>query len=168
MLLRAIDEGDRELLENLFNLYRNDLSAYTDDFRRLDERGYFEYGAADELLPFGDGVETYIICDEGSPAGLIMVTDGRYALEGCQWRFQELYLIRPARGRGLARAAARELLNRKPGRWCLSVYSKNLPARRFWEKLIGDCGTLSCKIPGEPGMTDMIFDTNACEMLSSN
>ncbi len=159
MSLRRAGEADRALIENLFNLYRNDLSAYGADFAFLDDRGYFEYGAADELLPFGDGVETYIIEDGRHPAGLIVVTDGRYALEGCAWCFQELYLIRPARGKGLARAAAEELLSQKPGRWCLSVYKKNQPARAFWNRLIEARGNLVCQMPGEEGMTDLVFDT---------
>ena len=159
MELRRIGEDDRELIENLFNLYRNDLSLYSNDFQHLDARGYFEYGAANELLPFGDGVETYIIADKGDPVGIVVVTDSGYALDGCAWRFQELYLIRPARGKGLARAAASALLKLKPGRWCLSVYRKNTPARRFWDNLISGFGSYICTMPGEEGMIDIIFDT---------
>ena len=159
MTLRPVSERDRALLENLFNLYRNDIGAYCGDFEYLDGDGFFEKGIADELLPFGDGVETYIIGENGRNMGLVTVTDASYALAGCQWRFQELYLIRAARGRGLARAACAELLRRKPGRWCLSVYKKNLPARTFWEGLIRECGKPICSMPGEEGMTDMIFET---------
>ena len=83
MTLRPAREQDRLLLENLFNLYRNDLSAYCGDFCALDENGYYDRGIADELLPFGDGVEPYIILENGRPAGLILVTDSRYALIGC-------------------------------------------------------------------------------------
>lgn len=159
MDLRRAEESDRLLIENLFNLYRNDISAYCDDFNCLDADGFFERGIADELLPFGDGVETYIIHEGACNLGLITVTDRAYALEGCAWRFQELYLIRPARSRGIAIEAARRLLEQKPGRWCLSVYKRNLPARRFWDRLINECGTLVCTMPGEDGMTDIVFDS---------
>ena len=159
MNLRPVSGKDRALIENLFNLYRNDLSPYAGDFFDLDENGYFEYGAAEDVLPFGDGVETYIIEENARAVGLVMVTDESYALEGCSWRFQELYLVRAARGRGIARAACEELLRARPGRWCLSVYKTNLPARRFWDALIRDRGRLICTMPGEEGMTDMVFDT---------
>ncbi|MBR4236296.1 MAG: hypothetical protein IKR85_09595 [Clostridia bacterium] len=161
MTLRPIEERDRALIENLFNLYRNDLSAYCDDFTSLDASGYFDYGIASELLPFGGGVESFIIEENSRPAGIAVVTDARYALDGCQWRFQELYLIRPARGRALARNAARALLAAHPGRWCLSVYRKNLPARRFWDALVRSCGTPVYTAPGEDGMVDTVFDTRA-------
>ena len=159
MTLRPVSEKDRQLIENLFNLYRNDLSAYCGDFESLDAEGWFERGIADELLPFGDGVETYIVCEGGKNLGLVTVTDASYALEGCAWRFQELYLVHAARGRGIARAACEELLRARPGRWCLSVYKTNLPARRFWDALIRDRGRLICTMPGEEGMTDLVFDT---------
>ena len=159
MTLRPVNDHDRALIENLFNLYRNDISSYAGDFFGLDEDGYFDFGAADDVLPFGDGVETYIIVENARALGLVMVTDASYALEGCAWRFQELYLVRAARGRGIARAACEELLSSHPGRWCLSVYKTNQPARRFWDKLIRDRGTLVCTMPGEDGMTDMVFDT---------
>ena len=103
MSIRQATARDGELLENLFNLYRNDLSFCAKEFRYLDDKGYFDRGISAQLLPFGDGVETYIIEDCGHPAGLIVVTGGDYALPGCAYRFQELYLIRPARGRGLIR-----------------------------------------------------------------
>lgn len=159
MTLRPIVEGDRQLIEQLFNLYRNDLSVYCDDFEYLDGEGWFDRGIADELLPFGDGVETYILCEGPKNLGIVTVTSGEYALEGCAWRFQELYLIRPARGRGLARAAVKQLLQERPGRWCLSVYKKNLPARKFWDSVIREYGALICTMPGEESMTDIIFDT---------
>ena len=161
MTLRPATEGDRNLIENLFNLYRNDLNQYCGDFEFLDEDGYFEKGIADELLPFGDGVETFILCEGNKNLGLITVTDERYALEGCKWRFQELYLIRPARGRGLAHEAVRRLLKQKPGRWCLSVYKTNHPARKFWNSVIEEYGTLLLTMPGEEGMTEMVFEVGA-------
>ena len=159
MSIRQATARDGELLENLFNLYRNDLSFCAKEFRYLDDKGYFDRGISAQLLPFGDGVETYIIEDDGHPAGLIVVTGEAYALPGCAYRFQELYLIKPARGRGLARGAAEELLSARPGRWCLSVYTDNLPAYAFWKKLVSARGRLVSEAPGEDGMTDIIFET---------
>ena len=159
MKLRPATARDGELLENLFNLYRNDLSFCAKEFRFLDDRGYFDRGISGQLLPFGDGVETYIIEEDGHPVELIVVTGEDYALPGCAWRFQELYLIRPARGRGLAFDAAAQLLRAHPGRWCLSVYTDNLPAYSFWKKLVSARGRLLSEAPGEDGMTDIIFET---------
>ena len=157
MTLRPVREDDRQLIENLFNLYRSDISPYCEGFDHLDSDGFFDYGVADEILPFGDGVFGYIILENAHPVGFIMVTDERYALDGCIWRFQELFLIRPARGRGLATQAALKLMQDKPGAWCLSVYKKNAPARRFWENLINEHATPLWTAPGEDDMLDIAF-----------
>ncbi len=155
--IRPAEARDRTLLMNLFNLYQNELGAYCTDFGSIDENGYFAVRTVDDILPFGDGVFPYIILADGAPCGLIMVTDARYALPGCDWCFQELYLIRAARGRGIARHAAMLAMNGRPGRWCLSVYRKNQPARAFWERLIAARGTGRSEQPGEDGMLDLIF-----------
>ena len=158
MTLRPVNEGDRSLLENLFNLYRNDINEYCGEFEYLDGDGWFDKGIADELVPFGEGVETYILCEGRHNLGLVTVTDASYALEGCAWRLQEIYLIRAARGKGIAREAIGQLFHDRPGRWCLSVYKKNHPAKRFWDGIIRDLATLICTMPGEEGMIDMVFE----------
>lgn len=155
--IRPAEARDRTLLMNLFNLYQNELGAYCDDFRSIDENGYFAANTVDDILPFGDGVFPYIIQADGAPCGLIMVTDARYALPGCDWCFQELYLIRAARGRGIAWRAASLAMRGRPGRWCLSVYNRNLPARAFWERLIAARGTERREGPGEDDMLDLMF-----------
>lgn len=155
--IRPAEARDRTLLMNLFNLYQNELGAYCEDFGSIDENGYFAAHTVDDILPFGDGVFPYIILTDGAPCGLIMVTDARYALPGCDWCFQELYLIRAARGRGIARAAASLAMNGRPGRWCLSVYRRNHPARAFWERLIAARGTECEARPGEDDMLDLTF-----------
>lgn len=116
--IRPAEARDRTLLMNLFNLYQNELGAYCEDFGSIDENGYFAVRTVDDILPFGDGVFPYIILTDGAPCGLIMVTDARYALPGCNWCFQELYLIRAARGRGIAqgrRVAGNERTGRGAG-----------------------------------------------------
>ena len=34
-------EKDKELYRNIFNMYQNELSQYSDEFQELDEKGYF-------------------------------------------------------------------------------------------------------------------------------
>ena len=162
-VLRPATKEDKLLIENLYNLYRNDLSDFCDEFRFLDDDGFYSKGISEELLPFGDGVETYIITDYGCPAGLIVVTDERYAFEGCARKIEDLYVIRPARGKGLAVKAAREVTRACPGRWCLSIYKRNRPAKRFWDRFISEEGTLVCAVPDEDDTVCMMFDIKNTE-----
>lgn len=156
--IRPAGERDRALIMNIFNMYQNELSAYSREFTHLDENGYFAPGTVNEILPFGDGVFPYIVTDDRKNVGFIMVTDSRYALPGCDWRFEEFFLIRPARGKGVALKAARLAMKDRPGRWCLSVFTENARARAFWEKLISGCGAAYSESPGDTGMTDLRFD----------
>lgn len=153
--LRPTREEDRLLIKNLFNLYQGDLSVYCDDFSWPDENGYFDPEATDGILPYGDGVFPYIILYDGHIAGFIMCTDASYALPGCAWRLEEIFIVRYARGKGIAEEAVRQLTCGRPGRWCLSVYNRNEPARRFWKKTIG---RIVSETPGSDDMIDIVFD----------
>lgn len=155
--IRPATERDRALIRNIFNLYQNELSEYSHEFTHLDENGYFAPDTVNEILPFGDGVFPYIVTDGGKNVGFVMVTDSRYALPGCDWRFEEFFLIKPARGKGAALKAAKLAMENRPGRWCLSVFTENARAKAFWKKLIADLGAEYAEAPGVSGMTDLCF-----------
>ena len=155
--IRPVCEHDRELIKNIYNLYQNDLSAYTNDFKYLDANGLFDARQYTQVLPFGDGVFTYIITENGKNVGLTMVTDRTYAPEGCDFCFQEMYIIRPARGRGIAQSAAALALEGRGGVWGLEVYNKNLPALGFWRKFVSTYDPAPVLLPGESDMTLIKF-----------
>lgn len=134
--IRPAGEKDRLLIKNIFNLYQNELSVYSDDFDCLDENGYFAPGTENEILPFGDGVFPYIIEDNTRPVGFVMATDKTYAPEGFDYCLEEIFLIRNKRGKGIADIAVREITKERPGRWTLEVYTKNRPAFSFWKRFL--------------------------------
>lgn len=155
--LRPAQEKDRELIKNIFNMYQNELSVYSDDFLYLDENGYFAPDTADEILPFGDGVYPYIITHEGKNIGFVMMTDARYAENGADYCLQEIFLVRPFRGTGAARTVVRRLFNAHPGNWILDVYGRNLRARAFWKHILSEFDEHSAEQPLPGGLVRMIF-----------
>lgn len=52
----------------------------------------------------------------------------------------EFYIAPSARGRGHSVAAAVRVFSAHPGRWQLTVFERNTPARRFWPKAIAAAG----------------------------
>lgn len=152
--LRPARETDRTLIQNLFNLYQNDLSAYCDGFEYLDENGYFDVTASKDVLPYGDGVYPYIITENGKNVGFVLYTKAPFAPDGVDNCLEELYLIRPARKRGIAHEVISSIFKDNPGSWCLSVYPKNAPALHFWKSVIPE---IISEAPGENGMTYIIF-----------
>lgn len=156
--LRPAAAGDRQLINNIYNLYQNDLGEYCGDFTYLDENGYFDIDASRDVLPFGDGVFAYIIENDGKNTGLVMVTDSRYALPQCDFKIEEMYIVRPQRKKGVAKAALKQIFDIYKGRFCLSVYKKNLPARVFWEKIVSEFGSGLTVSEGEADMLDFLFE----------
>lgn len=134
--VRPAGERDRTLIKNIFNLYQNELSVYSDDFDCLDENGYFAPETADEILPFGNGVFPYIIEENARPVGFVMVTDASYAPDGYDYCLEEVFLIRNRRGKGIADFAVREVFKNRPGKWTLEVYTQNIPALCFWKRFL--------------------------------
>ena len=134
--IRPAEENDRILIKNIFNLYQNELSVYSDDFEFLDENGYFAPDTADEILPFGDGVFPYIIEENAHPIGFVMATDASYAPDHADFCLEELFLIRKKRGIGAADVAVKEVFQNRKGKWALEVYQKNAPALSFWRRFL--------------------------------
>ncbi len=134
--IRPAGEKDRTLIKNIFNLYQNELSVYSNDFECLDENGYFAPDTVNEILPFGDGVFPYIIEEAARPVGFVMATDANYAPEGFDYCLEELFLIRNKRGCGISDAAMKAVFQNRPGKWTLEVYTKNAPALSFWNRFL--------------------------------
>ena len=155
--LRPAESGDQNLIRSLFNLYQNDLSEYCGDFTSLDENGYFDPNASKDVLPFGNGVYPYIIAEDGRNLGLVIVTDSSCAPAAADWYVAELYLIRAARGRGIAGSVMRTVFEQRKGIWSLLVYQKNAPARAFWDRIIAECGEKLSETPTEDGMNLILF-----------
>ena len=134
--IRPAELRDKTLIKNIFNLYQNELSIYSDDFGYLDENGYFAPETADEILPFGDGVFPYIVLESGRPVGFVMATDASYAPDGCDYCLEELFLIRKMRGKGAAGQAVNLVMQDRSGRWALEVYEQNAAALSFWTRFL--------------------------------
>lgn len=136
--IRPAEEKDRQLVKNIFNLYQDELSVYSNDFEFLDENGYFAPETVNEILPFGDGVFPYIIEENARPIGFVMATDQSYAPDGADFCLEELFLIRKKRGTGAAECAMKEIFKNRAGKWALEVYRENARAVSFWTRFL-DC-----------------------------
>ena len=156
--LRPAQERDRALIANIFNIYQHELSVYNDEITYLDENGYFAPDTADQILPFGDGVFPYIVEVDGKNAGILLITASPYAPDDCNWRVEEFFIVRAARGTGAALDAMRQIFSARPGKWNLSVFEKNAPARAFWTKLLAGLHiTPEIRPSRDRGMIDLFF-----------
>jgi predicted acetyltransferase len=146
--LRPIGDGERPVLERLWQLYRHDLSQFRDS--HPNDEGLFKLGH----LPFyfGDPDRCgYFIQTDTGVAGFVLVSG---VVEEPR-RMGEFFVVRSARRRGVGREAAIEALRRHPGRWEIAFQEENPGAARFWRRIAdeitnGEYHEERRPVPGKP------------------
>jgi predicted acetyltransferase/ADP-ribose pyrophosphatase YjhB (NUDIX family) len=124
--------GTWPVLEALWQLYQHDLSEFRHSAPGPD--GRFPPGRLPAYIGGADHV-AYLARRGDVPCGFALVRlgsrrDGR--------TLGEFFVTRAARGRGTARAFAREVLGRHPGPWVLAFQEENPRAAAFWRRLATD------------------------------
>jgi predicted acetyltransferase len=84
------------------------------------------------------GRHHFVLLVDGRLAGFALVSD-RAHFAGAGVRAISEFVLRKYRRRGIGTRAARILLASFPGRWELAELTWNVPARRFWRRLIRHC-----------------------------
>ena len=126
----------KPVLENLMHLYLYDFTDYTGD--DTDAQGRF----------IDENLERYWV-EPGRFAFLFQV-DGKYAGFGLVREISkpaetprtcsiaEYFIMRKYRRQGIGKRAAWQIFDRFPGHWVVEEMANNLPAQRFWRKIIAE------------------------------
>ncbi|USG64832.1 GNAT family N-acetyltransferase [Brevibacillus ruminantium] len=135
-LIKASPE-DKEILQNLLQLYIYDFSEFID--ADVNERGYFEYSYLHDYWTDEDRFP-FLIQTEKKWAGFVLVRkinnedtrlDGYYSIA-------EFFILRKYRRNGLGKAVAQQIFRMFPGNWDVFQLKNNLPAQAFWKNTIGE------------------------------
>lgn len=131
--LEAIAYGDKAVLRRMLELYLYDFTEFTGD--DLDEHGEFGYRYLDHYWAAGPDEQRFpfFIRIEGTLAGfaLVRLKAGRYSMA-------EFFVMRRHRRRGNGAEAAKQVFSHFPGGWKVAQLQQNVPAQKFWRKVIGD------------------------------
>jgi predicted acetyltransferase len=154
--LRALTPELRDVVRNLWQLYRHDMSDVVgthgpDGFvgSLPDEHGRFHERSLEPMLDGGgDG---YLLFDGDHAVGFAFVVprgDGASMMG-------HFFVVRGLRGRGVAAAAARELFARYAGPWEVPFQDANAVAGRFWRRLAHEVAAGEVReerrpVPGKP------------------
>lgn len=70
----------------------------------------------------------------------------------------EFFVMRKYRQKGVGKAAAEKIFDQFPGGWEISQWSNNLPAQKFWQKVVagytdGNYNTFTAEGKNEAGFT---------------
>lgn len=55
-----------------------------------------------------------------------------------EWNMGEFFIVAKFQGKGIGRQVAFELFNRFPGQWEVMQMPPNLPAIKFWKKVVAE------------------------------
>jgi predicted acetyltransferase len=142
LILRDVRDSptDATWLRNVFPFYLHELSAHGAGFWWLDETGQWQPEAARECWLTRPDVSSFLLVEDGQRIGFALVGHKPFPhqspeVDHC---LGEFFVLASHRRRGLGAKAASEVLRRFPGRWELFVLNRNLPAQRFWRKLVGE------------------------------
>ena len=129
--LRAVDAGEKSQLRDMLSVYLLELSQYGDV--DLNYRFFDSYWSdADRWA--------YFIETQDCIAGFFLVNSLSLSGKGADFALAECYLLPAFRGAGYGRTAFSSLLQSRPGVWELSVMSRNIPARAFWQRTLATVG----------------------------
>lgn len=127
------DEEDARTLERLIDLYCYDYSEF-DEADVLDS-GSYEYIDVAQYVKKKTNYPHFIKYN-GKYAGFALIqkiTDET----GTFWYLQDYFIMRKYRQYGLGRKVATRLFDSLQGEWEVRQDATNVPAQKFWKKVIG-------------------------------
>jgi predicted acetyltransferase len=126
----------KPMLENLMHLYLYEFTDYTGD--DVNEQGRFideyleKYWVEPERFPF-------IVQINKKYAGFVLVRRvSEPGVSPCTHSIAEFFVMRKYRRQGIGKRVAWQVFDRFPGHWVVEEMRENLPAQRFWRKIIGE------------------------------
>src|SRR5262249_4399712 len=138
VVLEQANEGHRELLANLLELYVHDLSDVFPHLM-LGPDGRYGYAKLEAYFDEPDRHFAFVIRREGGPAGFALVTRGSPAVDDPTVLDMAEFFGGPGLGgRGFGRRAAFLLWGGMPGRWVVRGAAANARALPFWTAVIGE------------------------------
>ncbi len=121
--LVVIDE--RERLEDLINDYQKEIlkSDSVEEYKYLDS-----YWEKEDRWP-------YFIKVDGTVVGFVLMNSYNI-IEKDAKNIAEFYVDKKSRGQGIGRTVAIKAFEMFPGKWEIREMRNNIPAQKFWRKVI--------------------------------
>jgi predicted acetyltransferase len=150
----------RSVLEQLWQLYRHDLSEFRGSLPGHD--GRFHTRTLDPFLRDDPDLGAYLFERDGTPVGFALV--GRVTTQ--PRLMSEFFVVRAARGQGVGRAAADALFALHPGTWEIPFQEENAAAAWFWRGVAARAARDGVReerrgVPGKPHISPDVWLTVA-------
>ncbi|WP_223701811.1 GNAT family N-acetyltransferase [Sutcliffiella deserti] len=131
--LHKVVEKEKSTLQNLYSLYLHDLSKFTPNIE-LGSDGIFHF---EDLSLFWktEGLSPYFIHYDKSIVGFLLLVERPYLKKDHDFGINDIFVINKYKGRGIGRAALKEIFQQKEGSYFVLELAENTPAIVFWKKV---------------------------------
>ena len=120
----------------MIELYNYDFSEFSND--DLNEYGYYGYPYIDKYWT-EEGRYPFFIRVDGKLAGLVLVRSCcEYNNLERPHNIAEFFVMKKYRHKGVGKLAAIKVFDKYKGSWEISQWDNNIPAQKFWEKVISE------------------------------
>jgi len=125
----------KEVVANLMEKYEYEFSQYND--AGVDELGLF--GCMEWIDCYWEEADcwAYLIKVDNRLAGFAFVGDFEIEGQRTDFMIDEFFVMYKYRNLGVGKFVVNNLLERHQGKWGLCYTPRNLPATKFWPKVIG-------------------------------
>ena len=131
---KKIQPEQLPILENLYQLYRYDLSEFNE--QDIQENGLFPH---DELIQYVEDskyLSQFILVDQAL-AGFILINMKSHESKGEMVKnLDDFFILGRFRRKGIGKESATKLFKNYPGYWQVNKKTYNRPAMLFWRKVI--------------------------------
>lgn len=130
-LARHADTADLPTMERLWQLFRHDLSEFTELLPNPDGT----FGGNRLHAAFDDADRApYLLMSEDRPAGFVVIR----GLLASTRVLNAFFVVRGARRKRIGLQAVREVTAKYPGPWEVAFQDANVNAVRFWRRVAAD------------------------------
>ncbi|WP_144761240.1 GNAT family N-acetyltransferase [Curtobacterium sp. 9128] len=147
LTITTADERHRPQLEQLWTMFRHEMSAFTGTLP--DERGHFRRERLDAGLA-EPGWSAHLFHLGPHPVGLAVLR----GLDTDEHVISSFFITHGARRAQIGRAAVTELTAAHPGRWAVAYQDRNEVAANFWRTVATEldptCTFEHQSVPGQP------------------
>lgn len=132
--LQLMGADEKLLLIRLMELYIYEFSIYSNE--DINEYGYYGYGHIDDYWE-EEGRFPYLIRVDGKIAGFALICPHcDYRKEEGARCIGEFFVMLKYRRMGIGLRAATQLFDKHRGLWEVCYWRNNLPASKFWKKVV--------------------------------
>lgn len=130
MRLVFVNENNFPVFRQFVHYYLNEIYDYTDGIQ-MDQYGNYEYDGIESYLD-DKSLKAFLMVDDNRYVGFVMLNTGRYIPRGYDFSIHEIFVAKPYRKQGMARAALEEIFTYYKGKYLVMQLEKNIDALRFW------------------------------------